>query len=134
MSYSAIPKLLTLALRSNSTISTFCSDRIHYQVLPQKSVYPHIYIARSGKDNESLLDGDDGVTTEYFTVEVVSQTFNEDACDAIEDVLGGLTCVYDGVEVHCSNVDDVDDNYVFKSADSDALFLHGFKVAVYCTH
>ena len=131
MSYSTIPKLLRLALNANSEITEKIAGRVHYQQLPQKSIYPHLYIARSGRDTDGMIDGEDGIVTERYIVELVASAFDSDLCDAVQDVLSNLECSYEGVTVHLIDLEDVDDNYVFKSADSDALFLHGFKIAVY---
>lgn len=133
MSYSTIPKLLVLALNTNSEISSKVSNRIHYQQLPQKSVYPHLYLARSSRDVEGLIDGEDDVVVERYVVELVANYFDTDLCDAVQQVLSDLECSYEGVTVHLVDLEDVDDNYVFKSADSDALFIHGFRIAVYLT-
>jgi hypothetical protein len=133
MSYSTIPKLLVLALQENATVEAAVSNRIHYQQLPQKSIYPHIYLARSGREADDLLDGEDGIVVERYVAELVASVFDEDLCNAVQLVLNNLECTYEGVTVHVTDLEDVDDNYVFKSADSDALFLHGFRIAVYFT-
>jgi hypothetical protein len=133
MSYSTIPNLLRLALTNNSVITTKLDGRIHYQYLPQKSVYPHIYLARSSRDVEGLIDGEDDVVIERYVAELVAPTFDADLCDAVQEVLSNLECSYEGSVVHLVDLEDVDDNYVFKSADSDALFIHGFRIAVYLT-
>lgn len=125
---------MVLALAENTTVAEKVSDRIHYQQLPQKSVYPHIYLARNGRDTEALVSGEDGIVIERYIAELVTATrFDEALCDAVQSVLTTLECSYEGVTVHLTELEDVDDNYVFKSADSDALFLHGFRVAVYFT-
>lgn len=132
MSYSTVPKLIRLYLASDPVIAAKVGSRIHYQTVPQESVYPHIYYSRTGKDNDTLLDGSSGRTTERFTLELVAQAFDEELCDAVESVLQTIETTYEDVTVDCTDVEDVDDNYAFKSADSDALFMHGFTVAVYC--
>ncbi len=131
MSYSTVPKLLRMALNNNATIAEKVEGRVHYQQLPQKSSYPHLYIARSSRDTDGMIDGEDGIVIERYVVELVATTFDSDLCDAVQDVLSNLECELEGVTVHLVDMEDVDDNYVFKSADSDALFLHGFKPAVY---
>lgn len=133
MSYSTIPKLLRLALNENSVITEKVAGRVHYQQLPQKSVYPHLYVARSSRDTDGLIDGEDDVVIERYVVELVANSFDADLCDAVQSVLGNLECSYEGSIVHLVDLEDVDDNYVFKSADSDALFIHGFRIAVYLT-
>lgn len=131
MSYSTIPKLLRMALNDNSVVTEKIAGRIHYQQIPQKSTYPHLYIARSSRDTDGLIDGEDGIVIERHVIELVATAFDSDLCDAVQEVLENLECSLEGVTVHCVELEDVDDNYVFKSADSDALFLHGFKIAVY---
>ena len=131
MSYSTIPKLLTLAINSNVEANAVLAGRVHYQYVPQKSVYPHIYFERSGRDTEDLLSGGDGIVIERYTLELATTNFDGDLCDVIQSTLENLECTYEGTTVHCVELEDVDANYVFKSADSDALFLHGFRIAVY---
>lgn len=131
MSYSTVPKLLRMALNNNATIAEKVAGRVHYQQLPQKSVYPHLYISRSSRDTDGTIDGEDGIVVERYVVELVATAFDSDLCDAVQNVLSNLECELEGVTVHLVDMEDVDDNYIFKSADSDALFLHGFKPAVY---
>lgn len=130
--HSTIPDLLIVALKGDTTITGLIADRVHYQTIPQSSKYPHIYLARQSRETESFLDGGNGPTEDRFIVEVVSEAYTDGLCSAVYDVLNGIECVLpDGTWIYCTDVTDVDDNYVFKSADSDALFLHAFQVTVY---
>lgn len=130
--HSTIPDLLITALKGNTAIAALVAGRVHYQTIPQSSKYPHIYIARQSRDTETLLDGSSGPTEDRFIVEVVAEAYTDGLCSAVADVLNGIECVLpDGTWIYCTDLTDVDDTYQFKSADSDALFLHGFQVTVY---
>lgn len=132
MNHSTIPDLLLSAMRSQSTIAAAVGNRVHYQTIPQTSQYPHIYMARQSRETETFLDGDNGPTEDRFIVEIVAETYTDSLCSAVYEVLNGIECqLPDGTWVYCSDVSDADDNYVFRSADSDALFLHAFQVTVY---
>ena len=108
------------------------SGRIHYQTIPQESTYPHVFITRQGQSYEQTLDGYDSDQTERFIVEIVLETPDDDLITAIRDVLDfrdGLSV--DGATIFTSELDDVDDDYVFQSGDGDALYLHGFVLTLY---
>ena len=108
------------------------SERIHYQTIPQESTYPHVFITRQGQSYEQTLDGYDSDQTERFIVEIVLETPDDDLITAIRDVLDfrdGLSV--DGATIFTSELDDVDDDYVFQSGDGDALYLHGFVLTLY---
>ncbi len=108
------------------------AGRIHYQTIPQESVYPHVFITRQGQSVEQTLDGYDGDNTERFIVEIVLESFDDDLITAIRDVVDfrdGLAI--DGATIFTSELEDVSDDYVFQSGDGDALYLHGFVLTLY---
>ena len=130
--HSTIPDLLITAIKANTVLATAVGDRVHYQTIPQSSLFPHIYIARQSRETETFLEGGDGPTEDRFVVEFVAESYSDNQCSAVFDALNDIECqLPDGTWVYCTDVTDVDDNYVFKSADSDALFLHAFQVTVY---
>jgi hypothetical protein len=131
MSYSTVPDLITDTLRANSTIQTKCASRIHYQTIPQSSQYPHIYCARQGQFSDGNVDGSRGTITDRFVIEIVARFYDPILCEAVQSALTWDGFQTSGLEVFLSEIEDVNDDYVFKSADSDALFLHGFVVTVY---
>jgi hypothetical protein len=131
--HSVVPKLLVDAIKANTTLAPLVGSRVHYQMIPETSQYPHLYVARTGRRVDNLLDGsDDGPIEDSFVVEFVAAAFDGAACSALYDALTSLEGqMPDGTWIYCIDCTDVDDNYVFKSADSDALFLHAFQVTVY---
>lgn len=132
VAHSAIPDLLIDAIRANATLLAALGKRVHYQTIPQSSDYPHVYIARDGRVTEDFLDGSDGPTEDSFVIEFVAEAYNGTLCSELYDSISQLEGQMPGGPwVFCTDVTDVDDNYVFKSADSDALFLHAFRVTVY---
>lgn len=108
--------------------------KIHYQVLPQESDYPHVYITRQGQSGGQTLDGLDDNNTESFVIEVVSgdSAVDDDLITAIGDCLDWRDgAAYDDITVFTSDLDDVSDDYVFQSGDGDALFINGFVLTLY---
>jgi hypothetical protein len=132
VTHATIPDLIIDAIKANATLLAAIGQRVHYQTIPQSSQYPHVYLARTGRDTEDFLDGSDGPTEDSFVLEFVAESFEGNLCSALYDTLSSLEGqLPDGTWIYCTDVLDVDDNYVFKSADSDALFLHAFQVTVY---
>jgi hypothetical protein len=134
--HDTIPSLLRAALRSDSVLLQRLGDRIHYQYIPQDSKYPHVYYTVQSRDQEDLIDpGEYGQQIMRFIVEVVQEADapNYNTLTRIEDKLKALEGAKDGIVIWVTDVSDVDDQYEFKSADSDALFVHGFTVQVYFT-
>lgn len=131
MSHATLPDFLISSLRANTEVSAKCATRIHYQTVPQSSIYPHIYLARQGSSRERNLDGEPGTETERFVVEIVAETFDDDLCTAVRDALEFDGGQYPDFTVFMTEIEDVNDDYTFQSADSDALFLHAYVVTVY---
>jgi hypothetical protein len=134
--HDTIPALIRAALRSDSVLLQRLSGRIHYQYIPQDSAYPHVFFTVQSRDHEDLIDPNErGLQTMRFIVEVVQEASspNYDTLTRIENKLNGLEGAKDGIVIWVTEVSDVDDQYEFKSADSDALFVHGFTVQVYYT-
>lgn len=134
MSYSTIPDAIREVLVGIGIVQETIGDRVHYQTLPQESAYPHIYYYRQSLDFEDLIDpGEKGMQTDRFVLEIVAEEFNEPLLSAMREELEKIAFSRDGVDVHLTEVTDVDDQYEFRSADGDALFVHGWSVQVYFT-
>jgi hypothetical protein len=134
MSLSTIPKVIREAIRNDSVLLNLLGPRIHYQTLPQKSIYPHVYYSLQSRDHEDTLDvGEKGLQTNRYVLEVIAETYNETLITRLQDALESIEGSLDGIDIHVVEVSDLDDQYEFKSADGDALFLHGFTVEVYYT-
>lgn len=131
MTHATLPDFLISAMRADADVSSKVGNRIHYQTVPQSSVYPHIYIARQGSNRERNLGGEPGVETERFVVEIVAETFDDELCTAVRDALEFDGGQYPDFTVFMTEIEDVNDDYTFQSADSDALFLHGYVVTAY---
>lgn len=130
--HSTIPKLLIDAIKANTFLASVLGGRIHYQTIPESSTFPHVYIARQSRTSETFLDGESGPVEDSYVIEVVAESFNAELCTELDEAMSALEgFLEDGTWIYCTDVGDVDDNYVFKSADSDALFLHAFQVTVY---
>jgi uncharacterized protein (DUF952 family) len=134
VSLSTIPKLIREAIRNDSVLLNLLGTRIHYQTLPQKSIYPHVYYSLQSRDQEDLLDpGEKGLQTNRYVLEVVAEAYNETLITRLQNAIRVIEGTKDGIDIHVVEVADLDDQYEFKSADGDALFLHGFTVEVYYT-
>lgn len=134
MSLSTIPKVIREAIRNDTVLLNILNGRIHYQTLPQKSIYPHVYYSLQSRDHEDTVDpGEKGLQTNRYILEVAAESFNETLITRLQTALEGIAGTRDGIDIHLVEVTDLDDQYEFKSADGDALFLHGFTVEVYYT-
>ena len=134
MSHATLPDFLISALKADTVIVNKVANRIHYQTVPQTSQYPHIYLARQGSNRDRLLNGEPGVETERFIVEIVAETFDADLCTAVRDALEFDGGQYSTYAIYMTDSEDVNDDYTFQSADSDALFLHAYVVTVYVAY
>jgi hypothetical protein len=130
MAWNTLPLEIRSRLLLVDAIRERVGERVHYQQIPEPSVMPHVWFMRTGVDTDDLLLGD-GPATDRYIVEIVSDVFDTELVDAIvatlKDMDGPLG---DGV-VFLTFVDDADDDYVFKSAESDHLFMHALRVSVY---
>jgi hypothetical protein len=133
MAWNDVARKLREELLGNSTISTAVGNRVHYQILPEGSVYPHIWFTREGTSQEDSLDGDSGLTTVDFTFEVISDTNAEALVDAIVDALKPIEGDITGGEyISLVDLTDADDGYLFKSAGDDIpAFMHALRVTVF---
>jgi hypothetical protein len=132
MSHSTIPTLILNSLKTESYLATKLGNRIHYQTIPQTSKYPHIYFTRQSTDFEELMDpGERGLQTDRYILELVAERFDGEMLNRINSCLSAIEGQIEGLTIYVSEVSDVDDQYEFRSADSDALFVHGFTVQVY---
>lgn len=134
MTYSTIPDAIREVLVALPIVEEVIGERIHYQTLPQESTYPHIYYYRQSLDFEDLIDpGEKGMQTDRFVMEIVAEEFDESVLSAMKAELEKIAFSRDGMDIHLTEVTDVDDQYEFRSADGDALFVHGWSVQVYFT-
>ena len=124
-----LPKAIRNHLINVPDIEFAVGPRIHYQVIPKESTYPHIWFTRSSRDPDDLLDGD-GLVFHRFKVEIVAQ---DDAGDLAEHVFNALHLndgPIDSVEIDSAFMEDADDSYLFRSVADDALFLKAFELLV----
>lgn len=106
------------------------SKRIHYQVVPQTSQFPHVWFTRSGRDADELLDGD-GLVFHRFLIEIAAKDGGETLADLVFDRLHQSEGPFDAFEIDSAFMEDADDSYTFQSVDSaDALFLKAFELLV----
>ena len=131
MSHSSVPQMIIDLLKANAIIADKVSDRIHYQTLPQSSQYPHIYFARQNEDSETLLDGSSGTTEDSYVFELIDVAFDDELVTAIKEAIEYDGFDYGGLTIFTSNITSVSDDYLFRSADSDALFMNALVLTIY---
>lgn len=131
MSYDSLPNEIHLRLTNDATVAGLVADRIHYQVIPQSSAYPHVWFNRTGDDGEKTLDGQRGLATEYFAVEVISETSVGPIVDAVAAVINAIEGPVGNGVVQLVEINNMSDDYAFRSADGDALFMHAFEVEIH---
>lgn len=131
MSHTSVPQLLIDLLNADPIVAGKTGGRIHYQTIPGKSIYPHLFFTRQNEDSERLLDGSDDITEDSYVFELVDRAFDDDLVTAIKRVLELDGFDIGTLTIFTSNVTSVSDDYLFRSADSDALFLNGLVLTIY---
>lgn len=123
--------MLIALLQADATIAEKIGDRIHYQTIPQKSPLPHLYITRQDEECEKLLDGSNSITEDRYVLELVDNEFDDDLVTAIKAAIDFDGFDYENLTIFTSDVSGVSDDYLFRSADSDALFMNGLVLTIY---
>lgn len=123
--------MLLALLKADPVIAEKIGDRIHYQTIPQQSPLPHLYITRQDEENEKLLDGSNSITEDRYVLELVDNEFDDALVTAIKAAIDFDGFDYEGLTIFTSDVSGVSDDYMFRSADSDALFMNGLVLTIY---
>jgi len=118
-------------LKANTIIALKIGARIHYQTVPQKSVYPHVFFTRQNENGDKLLDGSDDIIEDSYIFEIVDNEFDDDLITTIKTALDFDGFDYGNLTVFISDISSVSDDYLFRSADSDALFMHGLVLTIH---
>lgn len=132
MAWFDIPKAMRARLLATTAVTDVVASRVHYQELPQESVYPHVWFTRTSRDEDDALEGGH-LVQERFAIEIVGLEDMEGLVDAIfgqlepwRETLGG------GQEIQLVDIEDADDDYVFRSVgEGDPTYLHALSVVVY---
>lgn len=131
MSHTSVPAMLIALLRLDPVIAEKIGDRIHYQTIPQSSPLPHLYIARQDEETEKLLDGSNSITEDRYIFELVDNAFDDELVTALKAAIEFDGFDYENLTIFTSDVSGVSDDYLFRSADSDALFMNGLVLTIY---
>jgi hypothetical protein len=131
MTHASVPTLIIERLKANVTLAAKIGDRIHYQAIPQDSQLPHIYFTRQDEQNESLIDGSAGVTEDRYVFELVAETFDDELVSALIESVQFDGFDWNGLTIFMSDISSVSDDYLFRSAKSDADFMHGCVLTIY---
>lgn len=132
MAWFALPKAMRAALVADSQLTALVGDRIHYQELPQTSIFPHVWFTRTSRNRDELLDGSEEMTLERFAFEVVSEGDAEAIIDRLVAVMKGFEGQHDAIDVQLVQIDDGEDDYIFQSVgEGEPDYLHVLQVAVY---
>lgn len=130
MAWSTIPGEICRRFRMVDDITDRVGERIHYQELPQSSTYPHIWFEKTGSESDDMLEGL-GPAVERYMVEIIGDEFDTDLVDAVVGTLRNLDGPIGTGVVFVTHIDDADDDYLFKSTESDKLFMQALRVSVY---
>jgi hypothetical protein len=132
MTWFDLPRMLRAHLLDSTDVTDKVAQRVHYQTIPDKSVLPHVWLTREGQDTEDMLGDEAGMTVERFSLEIVAETQDEELVDAVVAQCLSLTGTVGEHTVELVDIEDVGDDYVFKSVgEGDAGFLHAFQISVY---
>jgi hypothetical protein len=132
MAWFDIPKAMRAALLADSQLVAIVGERVHYQEIPSESEYPHVWFTRTGRDRTDFLDGEEEMTVERFSFEVVSDRDCEAVIDRLVEVLEAFIGQVEDRDVQMVSVDDADDDYIFKSVgEGEPDYLHALQVTVY---
>lgn len=135
MSYFDVARVIRERLLADSDIVALLAERIHYQVMPDSSTYPHVFFRRTGSSNVAdFLNCDGGPQAIYMTLEFVSTQNEELVLGKIVDVLMSIKfATYQlGWQIAFVDASDVDDDYAFVSIGEDIpAFAHGLQLVVY---
>lgn len=132
MAWFAIPKAIRAALLADVQLVELVANRVHYQEIPQDSEFPHVWFTRTSRDRSEFLDGNEELTVERFAFEVCSDRDCEAVIDRLVAVLEAFEGQVETRDVQRVDVDDADDDYIFKSVgEGEPDYLHALQVAVY---
>lgn len=133
--YFDIARTIRAKLLADADIAALLVDRIHYQVMPSTSDYPHLFFRRSGSgDVSAYINCSDGPQTIYFSVEFISTKNEELVLGKIIDVLKAIKfeSFQVGKQIAFIDVSDVDDDYAFVSiGEEQPDFVHGLQLIAY---
>lgn len=131
MAWFDIPKAMRARLLANVSLQNALAERIHYQEIPQNSEFPHVWFTRTGRDEDDALEGGH-LVEERFAIEIASNSDVEAIIDAIFEELSSWTGDVSGKDVQLVDVEDADDDYIFRSiGEAEPVFLHALQVVVY---
>jgi hypothetical protein len=131
MSHTSVPHMLIALLQADATIAEKIGDRIQYQTIDFKSPRPYLYFTRQNEESEKLLDGSPDITEDSYVFELVDDEYDDALVTAIKSALDLDGFDYGSLTIFCSDVTGVSDDYQFRSADSDALFLNGLVLTIH---
>lgn len=131
MSWSDLPNAIRARLIASPDVTAIVGNRVHYQKVPQTSAYPHVWFNRSSIDGDPCLSGESGMQVDTFMVEIVDEQYNEDLMNAVATALGNFDGPVQAGMVFLTDIDEADDDYLFRSASDEGLFLHAFRVSVH---
>lgn len=130
MAWTTLPLEIRSRLLLTTDITDRVGERVHYDHLPESSSLPHIWFQRTGVETDDLLEGQ-GPAIDRYTVEIVGEVFDTTLIDAVVETIKNMDGPVGSGVVFLTFVDDADDDYVFKSAESDQLFMHALRVSVH---
>lgn len=133
MTWYRLPELLRAHLLEDLTIAEAVGERVHYQTIPDDTDPPWVWFSMNGRQNGEELGGGDGIREVRYSFEVVA-TDPPVWLDYLVAALEAFEVEEAGLVVQLVEVEDADDDYVFRSVgEGDAEFLHALTVVCYVT-
>lgn len=123
-------------LTDNVEVRALVDLRVHAHHVPERSLYPFIWLSRSGRETDRDHDGQGGLTRHDYDIEAVSddQAEAEDVADAVHDALAGHRGTFGARDVQGVFVEDQDDDYVPRgTGGDDGLLVVAQRVTIWST-
>lgn len=123
-------------LTADATITNLVGQRVHANHVPEKSTYPLVWLARSGKEKDTDLDGQGGLTRHLYDIEAIGPDLGEaeDVAQAVDDRLAGHRGTFGARTVQGVFLQDQDDEYVPRgTAGDDGLMTVAQQITIWST-
>lgn len=118
---SRIPEDLRTFILGSTSVTSLISTRCHYNLIPQISARPNVWLRVASDTEERTLDGVGGLHDATVDVECVGLTESsvQDVADAIKDRLDGYKGAMGNATCQAAFLRDKDDDYIPFSNQSD---------------
>jgi hypothetical protein len=118
----SLPSDIRTFVTASTSISAVVGTRMHYNQLPQPSIYPHLWFQRQSREEELDMGGVGGLAMSRFDIEInsTSPSVAISLADKVRGRLHGYRGAMGATTVQMATVADQDDEYFVKSNDADS--------------